>query len=628
MIIPLPAAVRPRVVVPQLDESVLLDEEVRERLASARTGLIWLWGLPGSGLSTAIAHLAHAFSGEPSLVLADSPSDTEFEDLLSTATRRLVICASSTALPNQRLFEQWRMALWARDEWIEYLLATHRDQCASVMQRVSTDARRHSLAGAAQLWQIALDRLALDDNQEDLQTALTAELHARLSDLRVRALVAEQCFRRSASANQLESFKAWFELVHSGQFSAGIRALVRHEFVQTILAAEFLAERLQAGTGDNLLDSVLSAQLLEYTAELIRGERSTISRLRKILIGRNRLLHPMAASLLHAARETWTPSSGRAPNLAGAMLPGLRWIGARFASVDVSGADLTGANFSESRFGRVRAKETQLSGAILHGAQLKQLGAIGANLSDADLSFVRAEAARFCEADLRGATLEGALLGDASFTSADLRGASFRRANLKNASIEGAKIANADFSGCNLSWASLRELVLRDAIFTGAQFRHATLALCDLEYMRLPGANFERADLCDALLTGSQMPDACFRNANLRGAGLADIEWERADLRGADLRESTFHLGSSRSGLVGSPIASEGSRTGFYTDEYQEQEFKAPEQIRKANLCGADLRGADIDGVDFYLVDLRGAHYTPEQEMHFRRCRAILEARV
>jgi uncharacterized protein YjbI with pentapeptide repeats len=109
---------------------------------------------------------------------------------------------------------------------------------------------------------------------------------------------------------------------------------------------------------------------------------------------------------------------------------------------------------------------------------------------------------------------------------------------------------------------------------------------------------------------------------------LAEIDWERADLRGADLTHCTFHLGSSRSGLVGSPIASEGSRTGFYTDEYHEQDFKAPEEIRKANLRGADLRGAELGDVDFYLVDLRDAIYTSEQENHFRRSGAILETRA
>jgi uncharacterized protein YjbI with pentapeptide repeats len=79
---------------------------------------------------------------------------------------------------------------------------------------------------------------------------------------------------------------------------------------------------------------------------------------------------------------------------------------------------------------------------------------------------------------------------------------------------------------------------------------------------------------------------------------------------------------------VFSPYACEGSRTGFYTDEFNEQEFKSPEEIRKANLCGADLRGASIKDVDFYLVDLRDARYTSDQEEHFRRCGAILEARV
>ena len=106
------------------------------------------------------------------------------------------------------------------------------------------------------------------------------------------------------------------------------------------------------------------------------------------------------------------------------------------------------------------------------------------------------------------------------------------------------------------------------------------------------------------------------------------MNWEGAKLRNADLRGATFHMGTTRSGLVGSPIASEGSRTGFYTDDYEDRYFKAPEEIRKANLRGADLRGARLENVDFYLVDVRDALYGPEQEEHLRRCGAILEARV
>ena len=75
---------------------------------------------------------------------------------------------------------------------------------------------------------------------------------------------------------------------------------------------------------------------------------------------------------------------------------------------------------------------------------------------------------------------------------------------------------------------------------------------------------------------------------------------------------------------MNSPIAREGSMTGFYTDDYEDMNFKRPEEIRKANLCGADLRGAEIDGVDFYLVDLRGAQLDAVQLDHVRRCGAIV----
>jgi uncharacterized protein YjbI with pentapeptide repeats len=85
-----------------------------------------------------------------------------------------------------------------------------------------------------------------------------------------------------------------------------------------------------------------------------------------------------------------------------------------------------------------------------------------------------------------------------------------------------------------------------------------------------------------------------------------------------------FHTGSTRSGLVDSSVASEGTRTGFYTDEFCEQEYRTPEDIRKADLRGTDLRGASIGNVDFYLVDLRGARYDATQAVHLRRTGAIL----
>ncbi len=130
------------------------------------------------------------------------------------------------------------------------------------------------------------------------------------------------------------------------------------------------------------------------------------------------------------------------------------------------------------------------------------------------------------------------------------------------------------------------------------------------------------------LLTCSRMPDANFVGADLRAAWLAEIDWPGACLRDADLRGVNFHLGSTRSGMVDSPIPCEGSRTGFYTEDFLDREVKPAEEIRKANLRGADLRGADIRDVDFYLVNLRDARYTADQAEHLRRCQAILDDRT
>ena len=118
------------------------------------------------------------------------------------------------------------------------------------------------------------------------------------------------------------------------------------------------------------------------------------------------------------------------------------------------------------------------------------------------------------------------------------------------------------------------------------------------------------------------MPGADFRGANLRGAGLAERRLGSGPTSEAPT-SATPPSTSARPGAGWSAARSprEGSRTGFYTDDFNDQDFKSPEEIRKANLRGANLRGATIDGVDFYLVDLRDARVDPAQVAHLRRCR-------
>jgi uncharacterized protein YjbI with pentapeptide repeats len=199
------------------------------------------------------------------------------------------------------------------------------------------------------------------------------------------------------------------------------------------------------------------------------------------------------------------------------------------------------------------------------------------------------------------------------------------RADLTLAHLVAANLEEADLSYAKLRQADLTDTDLRTAELEGADLERAWLRRANLEDVEWTAARLAGADLRGAHLTGSRLAGASLRGADLREAGLGEIDWPRADLREADLRGATFHMGSSRSGLVGSPIACEGSKTGFYTDELEQVHFRPPEEVRKANLQGADLRGAKIDNVDFYLVDLRDAHLDAAQLVHVRRTGAILD---
>jgi uncharacterized protein YjbI with pentapeptide repeats len=242
---------------------------------------------------------------------------------------------------------------------------------------------------------------------------------------------------------------------------------------------------------------------------------------------------------------------------------------------------------------------------------------------------VEARRASFRAARLEGANHEGIRARQGVFERTILRGARLVRADLTDAELDRADLEDADASGATFDRAHLVGLDLRSTALAAASFNRATFDRCDLSGLELAAPDFGNAILENTDLTGSVMPNANFAGALFPGAGLAEVHWERADLRGSDLRGSTFYMGSSRSGLVFSPIACEGSRTGFYSEDLEDWAHKAPEEIRKANLRGADLRGCLLEGVDFYLVDLRDARYDEEAREWFRKCGAILEdARV
>jgi uncharacterized protein YjbI with pentapeptide repeats len=494
------------------------------------------------------------------------------------------------------------------------------------MARLRAAKSNKSLMGIPELWRIVLDEMAADESLPGVRDALRRFLGRELANEEAAKAARALCL--STVAGSYRSFvRQENDLRRYGCREPLLRA-VRHLPVQLTLAVEHILAGLLRGTACDYLGGGLPPVLIKATADAVARSPRALERLKDLVKGSDSDRHAMAASILHATDTGWVPEGDPLPKLAGAYLPDVAWPYIILAGVELFGADLSRAYLRGAVLDRAWARKAILREACLQAASLLAFVATEADLTGADLSSVKAEEARFRGATFKRAHLEGASLRQASFFAANLTEASFLEADLARAVLTGATITGADFTGANFEAAILKDLRLRDATFAGARFPRATLSGCDLEYLVLPGADFTGANLHSANLTGAWMPEARFENACLANTGLADVNWEGADLRKANLDGASFHAGSSRSGMVFSPIPCEGSKTGFYTDDDAEQFFKAPEEIRKANLRGADLRGAKVDRVDFYLVDLRDAMFDPEQEKHFRRCRAILEAHV
>ncbi|WP_405467509.1 pentapeptide repeat-containing protein [Streptomyces canus] len=225
-------------------------------------------------------------------------------------------------------------------------------------------------------------------------------------------------------------------------------------------------------------------------------------------------------------------------------------------ALDLSNTELRLASLG-GPFRHAILTDTDLRGASLSGADLRDADFSKSNLAQAWLDGARLTDAWFQETNLKGAKLFGAKLTGADFQDADLReaevsspdqvtdltNASFFSADLRGAGLEGAKLTNAVLVDADLSGAFL----------AGASLRGARLSTADKRLENEVGAELE--------------PDA---NASLRKADLT-----RADLRGADLREV---------------------------------------DLRGANLLQADLRGAKLSGAKLTgatLTGVRGLPHSP-----------------
>jgi uncharacterized protein YjbI with pentapeptide repeats len=542
-----------------------LDHHIADFLASKRPALINLWGPPGAGKSAALRWLAARFPDAP-LDLHDEPAP---QSIIVVDAPRIRIHTSTS--PDRHIVLSYELAAWTDDDLIEYLLINHRDQCRSVMARLRDASDRASLEGSPALCALVCDAFAADASLTTVDAAVTRSIGAAVQLPDTYESTCRQAFQALHGAR-------------SRYHQVTTHGVLANAFIQMHLAAEHFLAALESGD-QTVLQQRLAPALVPQIAARLPARPAAIEKLESLV------MHPpyqaLIVSLLVAADPAWTPGGRRLSSLRHVAIPQLQWTGVDLADLDAEGSNFARGDFRNSLF-------------------------TGASLKDATL--IRA---RF-----NNALLESAFLNGSDLTAAD-----FTHATLHKAMLRGVRVEEADFTAADLTECVADAVDWRSATLDAAIFDNAHLPRCNFEDMTINTPSFANATLTGALFTGSRLIDADFRNTCLRNAGLAHIDWPNADLRGADLRGVSFHLGSSRSGLVNSPIASEGSRTGFYTDDYLDLDHLAPEEIRKANLCGADLRGALVFRTDFYLVDLRGARYSEDQARHFANCGAILRSR-
>jgi uncharacterized protein YjbI with pentapeptide repeats len=578
-----------------------------------QAGIIQMTGPTGSGKSVALDYLLATLPPGSFVAI-----DNALIDMRDAPADKLVVATNSLPLRCECL-ATFAMSGWTFDDCTLYLSRVHPAQCRSVIDRLMMDETTPLLEGTPRLIRIALDAMANDPSIETCSMALRKHLANRIPPDHRRGL-AVLCLRSALKEKggiELDQLQALDD--------PHVVNLLRHHTIRVLLAADRVAEKLADSQPTEELSETMPLELVKEIAFSARTRPKAIERLNAFLMSTDRRFDAMAASILLAVDPGWRPQSGQNLQLMEGYFADAKWRGIDLAGANLSGADFSQADLRDADLTNVLALGTIFITANFENSILTYGNFMSSDLTLASFLCCSGRYSIFDRATLEAANLQYSDFSHAAFHSARLTLASFARSALNFAKFSANDVQDADFDEAQLMGSRFKHVRLRDATFVGACFQGAIVRNCNLEGMHLPDANFFEADLTGSDFTGTRIPGGNFHGAKLANAGLAEIDWPGADLHGADLRGASFHMGSSRSGLVGSTIPCEGSRTGFYTDDYNDQDFKDPEEIRKANLRNADLRYADVEKTDFYLVDLRGAKLSPGHVEHFKRTGAILQ---
>ena len=700
MIEPAISPVAPRVFSPESGAVLQLTDEVELLLASSDANI--KVRLDGEGNVGALSHLRAVFADQ----VTSGQLRLESKTLLSLdqADPLVTICTDPSFLflfPTGKQIHDGefdivlRLAPWGRDDFIEYLLAKHPKQCASVMARLE-HADVGYAGGSPVLWAMVLDRMAGNESKTDVETIVLEEIDLRINNPALSAAVADRLIfptepDRIGVLGHSTNGSSADENVFTGDAYSAAAEFLSHERVKFAFAIKRIAQRLRDGDNSEvrlLLQHRIRTMALVRLASEIVGDTQTHAKL-ALLFKRNRRWEATnSATLLALSDPNWRPR-GKTLNLYEACFDEVVWPDvnlqdadlrqATLAGADLSGADLRGCKLSGANFSRAKligadfynserfslppntqvviaapaASEDELADEPVKPKK-GPLSTIKQRMKkmrhrkkrrkrdkgvddavqkhrDAMDAIIRLERVgmgainQFQRVNFRSSDLSRANLSGCLFHETDFRGALLSEALVSESIFINTNMDDVDLVGADFSRSAFQSVSLSRVAIDGCRFCRARFSKVSFEDIEAGKVDFSKAALGASTWSGSKLTECSFYDAGLSGGRMAEIRWEFCDLREADLRGCTFHMGSTRSGIVNSPYPSHGTRTGFYTDDYNDQHFQAPELIRKACLYGCDLRGANIHGVDFYLVDLRAGKFDDSQREQLISTGAILD---
>ncbi|QDU72588.1 pentapeptide repeat-containing protein [Mucisphaera calidilacus] len=250
-------------------------------------------------------------------------------------------------------------------------------------------------------------------------------------------------------------------------------------------------------------------------------------------------------------------------NLAGQNLTDAYFGLANLANTDLSDALITGADFyrtTDSGFTAAQLystasyKNKNLTGIDLGYNDLTGWNLAGQNLTNTDLNNANLTDAYLYNATLTNTDLSDAIITEANFGSTTDSGFTatqlYSTASYKNKNLTGIKLYSNDLTGWNLAGQNLTDTDLDYANLTNTDLNNANLTDANLDY-----ANLTNTDLSDALITGADFyrttdsgftagqlySTASYKNKNLAGIDLGYNDLTDWDLSNLNLQSVVFN---------------------------------------------------------------------------------------